>query len=211
MRFVVVGAFVLGVLPTSGAELLFAQTGKTDAGVSASTRKPVRINSAPLKAWLAHAKHQKDSGKLDLSVSRAITVEADRADDGTLSNAVISGASASEPQFRELAQVFVTALNDSHALSFLQDVSRVRMTFALDGERFSSDVTSATPSLQRAEEMVRGYRAMINVARLMQRGSDRAVVLNNMKISSSGKQLVMSLVMSREQVGNLLLKQITPN
>jgi hypothetical protein len=211
VRLVVVGAFVLGVLPMTGGELLFAQTRKTDAGVSASTKKPVRVSSAPLKAWLQRARLQKDQGKLDLSRPRSITVEADRAEDGTLSNAVISGPSSNDAEFRNLAHDFVSALNQSHALSILQDVSRVRMAFSLDGERFTSDTASEAPSAQRAEELARGYRAMINVARLMKRGTDETAVLNNMKISSSGKQLVMRLDMSRQQMGNILLKQITPN
>ena len=207
VRFVVIGAFVFGVLPAPGGALLFAQPQK--AGANAN--KAPRVNAAPLRAWLAQAKRQKDSGKLDLAGPRAVTIEADRAEDGTLSNAVITGPSARDPQMRKLAQDFVAALNQSRALGFLQDVSHVRMNFALDGERFKTDSASDAPSAQRAEEMARGYRAMVNVARLMRRGTDEAAVLNNMKFSSNGKQLLMSLDMPREQMGNLLLKQITPN
>lgn len=213
VRFVVIGAFVLGVLPAPGGALLFAQPQHKNGGAAATTEanKPVRINAAPLRAWLAQAKRQKDAGKLDLSGPRAVTIEADRAADGTLSNTVITGPSARDPQMRKLAEDFVVALNQSKGLSFLQDVSHVRMNFSLDGERFKADSASDAPSAQRAEEMARGYRAMVNVARLMRRGTDEAVVLNNMKFSSSGKQLLMSLDMPREQMGNLLLKQITPN
>ena len=207
VRFVVIGAFVFGVLPAPGGALLFAQPQK--AGANAN--KAPRVNAAPLRAWLAQAKRQKDAGKLDLSSPRALTIEADRAEDGTLSNAVITGPSARDPQMRKLAQDFVAALNQSRALGFLQDVSHVRMNFALDGERFKTDSASDAPTAQRAEEMARGYRAMVNVARLMRRGTDEAAVLNNMKFSSNGKQLLMSLDMPREQMGNILLKQITPN
>ena len=217
VRFVVIGAFVLGVLPVPGGALLFAQpqqqqkNGGVGAGTNAPRKKPARINAAPLRAWLAQAKRQKEAGKLDLSSPRAVTIEADRAEDGTLSNAVITGPSARDPQFRRLAEEFVAALNQSKGLSFLQDVSHVRMNFALDGERFKTDSASDAPTAERAEEMARGYRAMVNFARLVRRGSDEAAVLNNMKFSSNGKQLIMSLDMPREQMGNILLKQITPN
>ncbi len=207
VRFVVIGAFVFGVLPAPGGALLFAQPQKAATNVN----KAPRVNAAPLRAWLAQAKRQKDAGRLDLAGPRAVTIEAARAEDGTLSNAVITGPSARDPQMRKLAQDFVAALNQSRALGFLQDVSHVRMNFALDGERFKTDSASDAPTAQRAEEMARGYRAMINVARLVRRGTDEAAVLNNMKFSSNGKQLLMSLDMPREQMGNLLLKQITPN
>lgn len=209
VRFVVVGAFVLGVLHAPDGALVFAQPQK--ASPNASAGKPVRINSAPLKTWLARARQQKEAGKLDLSAPHSVQIEADRAADGTLSNAVITGPSARDPRFRKLAQEFVAALNESKGLSFLQDVSHVRMSFSLDRERFQADTASDAPSAARAEELARGYRSMINIGRLMRRGTADAVVLNNMKVSASGKQLLMTLDMSREQMGNLLLKQITPN
>ena len=85
------------------------------------------------------------------------------------------------------------------------------MTFTLDGGRFRAETYSDTPSEQRAEEMARGYRMLVNFARIAKRGTDEGAVLNNMKISSSGKQLLMNLDMPREQMGNILLRQITPH
>src|SRR3712207_9182216 len=93
-------------------------------------------------------------------------------------------------------------------LQALDTVSHVRMTFSLDAETFSLRTASDTPSEARAEEMARGYRVMVNLGRLARRGTDEGAVLNNMKISSSGKQLVMNLDMPREQMGNILLRQI---
>ena len=85
------------------------------------------------------------------------------------------------------------------------------MNFALDTERFRAETASAAPSEARAAEMARGYRVFVNAGRLMRRGTDEGAVLNNMKVSASGKQLLMNLDMPREQLGNILLRQITPN
>jgi hypothetical protein len=206
-RAAFVGAFVLGVLPSAGGARALGQ--KTGPGAAAA--KPARINMAPFRAFLGRSKRLMDQGKLDLSKRRALTVEADRADDGTLSNHSITGESAADAHFRAVAQDFVNSLSESRALQPLEGVSRVQMTFTLDGERFTAATASETPSEARAEEMARGYRMMLNVARMMRRGTPEAPVLNNMKISSSGKQLVMNLDTTREAMGNLLLKQVTPN
>jgi len=206
-RAAVLGAVVLGVLPAGAGRAAFAQ----QAGVSAGVKKPARINMAPFRAFLARSRRLKEQGKLDLSKRQTITVEADRAEDGALSNASITGESAANPHFRAVAQDFVESLSESRALQPLEGVSRVRMTFTLDGERFSAHTASETPTEARAEEMARGYRVMLNLARMMRRGTPEAPVLNNMKISASGKQLVMNLDTTREAMGNLLLKQITPN
>ena len=212
-RFVVVGAFVLGVLPAPGGALvLFAQSQKSaGAGVSARAAAPGKVSLAPLRAFLARSKRLNEQGKLDLSKPRTITVEGDRQEDGTLTNVQITGDSSSDPNFRRAAQDFVTALNESRALQLLETVSHVRMTFGLDASRFTVQSAHDTPTEARAAEMARGYRVMVNVGRMAKRGTDEGALLSGLKISSNGKQLLMNLDMPREQMGNILHRQITPN
>ena len=59
--------------------------------------------------------------------------------------------------------------------------------------------------------MARGYRVLVNAGRLVRRGTDEGALLNRTKVSSNGKQLLMTFDMPREQLGNILLRQITPN
>ncbi len=138
-------------------------------------------------------------------------MEGDRQEDGTLTGVQITGESAADPTMRAVAQDFVASMNDSHALAFLSEVSRVRMTFTLDGERIKAHTATDAPSEARAEEMARGYRMLVNAGRLMKRGTDEGALLSGMKVSASGKQLLMNLDMPREQMGNILMRQITPN
>ncbi|MET0645596.1 MAG: hypothetical protein ABW208_03185 [Pyrinomonadaceae bacterium] len=222
-RFAVLGAFVLGVAPGGWAAL--AQARRGDGGVAATTDSGVKktakaeapkaegtkVNVKPIKAFLARSKKLHEAGKLDLSKPRSIAVVGDRQQDGTLTNVQITGDSASDPALRAVAQDFVTSVNDSHALAFLSDVSRMTMTFTLDGERFKAVTASDAPTEARAEEMARGYRMLLNVGRLAKRGTDEGALMSGMKVSANGKQLLMNLDMPREQMGNILLRQITPN
>jgi hypothetical protein len=245
VRFAMLGAFFLGVLPSAhealaqeqpqastGSVTVTATAGKGCGGGTAEenrggatvrpvragttdktdkTTAPAKISTVPFKGFLARARKLADEGKLDLSKRQTITIEGERREDGSLANPVITGESASNPHFRRTAQEFVAALGESRVLQPLEGVSRVSMTFTLDGERFNATTASETPDAARAEEMARGYRVMVNVARLMRRGTPEAAVINGMKVSSSGKQLLMTLDTTREAMGNLLLKQITPN
>ncbi|HKG16005.1 MAG TPA: hypothetical protein VKB12_21975 [Pyrinomonadaceae bacterium] len=212
-RFAFVGAFVLGVLPASAEVLAQAQKAVADAGASKSAAKAEagKVDMGPIKAFLTRARRANEQGKLDLSKPQTITVEGDRQADGTLTNVSITGESASNAEFRKVAEDFVSSLNESRALAFLNDVSHVRMNFALDAARFRVESASDAPSETRAAEMARGYRVLVNAGRLVRRGTDAGAVLNNMKVSASGKQLLMNLDMPREQLGNILLRQITPN
>jgi hypothetical protein len=228
-RFAVLGAFVLGVAPGGWAALAQARGGRgsapaaTDSGVKKTVKSEApkagapekaegtKVNVRPIKAFLARSKKLHEDGKLDLSKPHSIVVVGDRQADGTLTNVQITGESTSDPALRAVAQDFVNSVNDSHALAFLSDVSRMTMTFTLDGERFKALTTSDVPSEARAEELARGYRMFINVGRLARRGTDEGALLNGMKVSASGKQLLMNLDMPREQMGNIMLRQITPN
>lgn len=222
-RFAVLGAFVLGIAPGGWAAL--AQARKTGSGAAAATDSGVkktakteapksentRVNVKPIKAFLARSKKLHEDGKLDLSKPQSILVVGERQQDGTLTNVQITGESANDPALRAVAQDFVASINDSHGLAFLSDVSRVSMTFTLDGERFKALTASDAPTEARAEEMARGYRMLLNVGRLAKRGTDEGALMSGMKVSASGKQLLMNLDMPREQMGNILLRQITPN
>ena len=228
-RFAVLGAFVLGFVP--GGRAALAQARKAGGGATpeaattgvkktAKTETPkaekpksenTKVDVKPIKAFLGRSRRLHEQGKLDLSKPQTIVVEGDRQNDGTLTGVQITGESASDPALRAVAQDFVTSINDSHALAFLSEVSRVRMTFTLDGERFKALTTLDAPSEPRAEELARGYRMFINAGRLMKRGTDEGALLSGMKVSASGKQLLMNLDMPREQMGNILIRQITPN
>jgi pyruvate/2-oxoglutarate dehydrogenase complex dihydrolipoamide acyltransferase (E2) component len=232
-RFAVLGAFVLGFVPGGRAALAQARkaagsapeaasgvkkTSKTETpkaapAAKAEAAKPesAKVDVKPIKAFLARSRRLHADGKLDLSKPQTIVVEGDRQEDGTLMGVQITGESTADPAMRAVAQDFVASVNDSHALAILSDVSRVRMTFTLDGERFKALTTSDAPSEARADEMARNYRMLINAGRLMKRGTDEGALLSGMKVSASGKQLLMNLDMPREQMGNILLRQITPN
>ncbi|MCA1620786.1 MAG: hypothetical protein LC795_16055 [Acidobacteria bacterium] len=228
-RFAVLGAFVLGLVPGGRAALAQARkaggrvaasdagvkkTSKTEApkaGAEKAKAENTKVDVKPIKAFLARSRRLHEQGKLDLSKPQSVVVEGDRREDGTLTGVRITGDATADPVMSAVARDFVASLNDSHALVFLSDVSRVRMTFTLDGERFKTLTTSDAPSEARADEMARGYRMLINAGRLMKRGTDEGALLSGMKVSASGKQLVMNLDMPREQMGNILLRQITPN
>jgi hypothetical protein len=217
-RFAVVGAFVLGLLPAPAEVLAQAQKAGAVADVGASKTAPgavraegSKVNLGPIKAFLARARRLNDQGRLDLSKPKVLTVEGDRQQDGTLTNVSITGESTSDADFKRLAQDFVSSLNESRALGFLNDVSHVRMAFTLDGERFQAETAAEAPSVERAADMARGYRVLINAGRLVKRGTDEGALLNRTKVSSNGKQLLMTFDMPREQLGNILLRQITPN
>jgi hypothetical protein len=59
--------------------------------------------------------------------------------------------------------------------------------------------------------MAAGYGGLLAFARIRERERPSGVVWNRMGFKSDGKQFAVTLEMSREEAGQLLLQLITPN
>ena len=199
----VVGSLVL-------CAVIGSLTATAPTAAHAQNGKGPRVNTAPLRDLLAKARRmQPYGGLLDPVETFEMTVEAERASDGTLSNARISTTPALGAGLHALAEEFVTALSDSRLLHVFDDARQLQLNIRLDQQTLAGSLAFEAATPERAAELARGYNVLLTLGRL--RGGPREVVLNNMTVSSSGKQLSMRLEMSREAAGNLLQKLLPPN
>lgn len=203
VRCLVLGAAALSLLPASSVAR--AQDG-APASSSAPAASPQKINALPLRQLLVKFRElleRKES-------SGEASVEADLGEDGSLTNVWVGGTA--DRDFLRFADEAARAINDSRVLSvFAKDARHVRMRLRLGPEQVEAFAALDTISAERANELAKGYGGMLWVAR--QRAADRPTfpVWNSVRLSANGKQLVIQLEMPREQVGNLLHQQITPN
>ena len=138
-----------------------------------------------------------------------MTAEATR-DDGTLTNVQMSGP-AGDPVHRELATEVVAAISQSRLLRFLEGVPQLRLKFVLDQQRLAITSSAEVASEDRARQMANGYGGLLALARMRERERPSGVVWNHMGFRADGKQFAVTLDMSREKAGQLLLQLITPN
>lgn len=232
LRYAVLGAVALSILPASAAASLPAhapqdgaksqggvgpkqsaeQTQREEAGrKDVHVKLPPKIDTRPFKDLLLKGKELYDRGELDLSRTVELTVEADRNEDGTLANVALTGSAAGDPALKELTADAVAALSESRVFSVLEGPGRVRMGLLLDGQRFRAVLVAELDTVQRAEQTANVYGLGITAMRFKKSGTDEGQVWKNMTASASGKQLALKLEMTRAEAGNLLLKQITPN
>jgi hypothetical protein len=209
----------------AGSLVLYAVLGTMSLGIAAQksgaqpqevndTRQGVRIRRIdphPFHELLAQGRRMHERGEIKLTDRIELNIEADRNDDGTLSNVSIRQLASQNESLDRLARGFVDALNASRALEVLEETRHLRVAFRLDESKMSVRVLSEAVSAERASQLAQGYGGLVVLGRIAKRGMDEGVVYNNMTVSSSGKQLVFKLEMSRAALGNLLLKQITPN
>ena len=232
LRYAVLGAVALSILPAPSAALpAGAPQDKTGARADsepqraprrgaaqetafaqegAAVKRPPRVNTQPFKDLLLRAKRLYDAGQLDLGRTIELSAEADRADDGTLTNVRMSGP-AGDPVHRELATEVVAAISRSHLLQFLEGVPHLRLKFILDQQRLAITSSAEVASEERASQMAAGYGTLLAVARIRERARPSGIVWNRMGFKADGKQFAVTLEMSREEAGQLLLQLITPN
>lgn len=164
------------------------------------------INTRPFTDLLQKGKDMKDAGEIDLTGTLEMTVEADRRDDGTLTNVEVTGGSASNAKLKELAKAFIQALSDSKALAALVDTRHLHMQLTLDDKQVNVRIVTEMESPELAEKRANGYRGAIMLGAFAKKGKDEEAIFRNLRVSVDKKQVGLTLNMPRKAASELLSK-----
>lgn len=168
------------------------------------------VNLRLFRPLLSRARRLYDAGAFDLTRPIEVSIEGEVDELGVLRAEEVR-CSPGDANLRGLADEFVRQLNGSGVLQQLEGVRRLALTFKLDSERLSVQSLAEAESAPRAARMADTYNSLLAFGRLLKGGSRAGAVLNNMKVSASGKQLALRLEMSRAAAGNLLFRRIPPH
>jgi hypothetical protein len=168
-----------------------------------------KINKRPLKDWLAHANDLKTNGKLDLSGTVSLVIVAQRDKKGRLHNAKVQSKSG-DAALVAVAKDLVSAISDSNVLYFLEDSGEgeVRFDVMMNQSVVTASVAAEVDSVERAQKLASTYGMMLLGGKIARSGKDEAVIYQNTRTSSSGKQVVVKFSMSRQTAGEMLKKQL---
>lgn len=169
---------------------------------------PPKINPRPFNDALVKWSREHESGRLNLNGTISVTLEADRNEDGTLTNMVMTGGSASDPVLKELAKDVVTTLSASRVLEFLQGAKRLKLRLVLNRQKLNIDVNTEMDSAERASSMAEVYGLGIIGMRWKKGGTDEGQVWKNTRVTAKDKAIVVTFDMPRETAGSLLAKQV---
>jgi hypothetical protein len=176
-----------------------------EAAAQNNVKRPKAINKRPFVDLLAKAKLMKERGEINLNGIVEMTVEADRAPDGKLSNVVVTQKNG-DPKLEELANDLIAALSDSGALDFLDGMSHLTFTLKLDQTDVAVTATTEMQTDMVAWMAAKGYDKFREQAVESKSGHDEAIIWKNMKVTSNGKQIILSFNMPRAEAGTMLAK-----
>lgn len=178
------------------------------------------VNTRPLKDWLARANEMKEKGQLDLGSTVEITIAATLTPNCKLAEPKLVQRSG-DARLIDVAKDMVSAIGDSGMLSFLRDPKKIKdpselrcdeiplqLSLKLDQDEISARVESQADSPDRAAQMADGYTRLLGIGQLLKRGRDEELLYKSTKITSEGKQIVVSFSMPRQTAGEMLKKQL---
>lgn len=168
-----------------------------------------KINKRPLKDWLAQANELKTKGELDLSGTVELVIVARRDLKGKLHNPQVVKKSG-DPKLVAVAKELVGAINDSNVLYFLEGSGegQVRFLVKMDQALVAATVESEVDSPEQAQKMASGYGVLLLLGKTARKGKDEAIIYQNTRISSRGRQVVVNFSMPRQAAGDMLKKQL---
>lgn len=177
----------------------------------AGAEKFPTINTKPFTDLLKQGKEMRDAKEIDLSVTLEMEVEADREDDGRLSNINVTGAAASNPKLYQLAKDFVAAIGDSKLLAALKGTKHLKMHIKLDDKEVAVRVLTEMASESEATTMASGYNGLLFLGALSKKGKDEEALFKSVQVAAEAKQIVLTFNMPRSKASDLLSKLIKKN
>lgn len=169
--------------------------------------RPPEVNTKPFEDIAQRGKELIDQGKLDLKNSTLdVTATAERDDDGTFKqeSVNIKWNSASDANTADLAQQLVSAFSQSKVLSTLKGAKGVQMALKLDQQNVSVKLASEFPSDDAASKYAITYALFVVAERNHKKGTEEGELFNNLKVSTDGKQLVLTFEMTKDAAGKLI-------
>jgi len=168
-------------------------------------KRPKEINTRPFTDLLVAAKKLKDQKKLNLDGQIELTVEADRDDQGKLTNAKVTDKRG-DKTLESVALDFVAALSDSGVLDFLEGTKHLKVTVKLDNENVEVVASTEVDTEDRARQLERTFGGMIVLGRIVKHGKDEEVYYNHTQVSSNEKEVSVKFAMPRAEMGAMLSK-----
>ncbi|HEY0100962.1 MAG TPA: hypothetical protein VGB76_18700 [Pyrinomonadaceae bacterium] len=177
----------------------------------ANVEKFPTINTKPLTDLLKQGKTMRDAKEIDLSGTLEMEVEANRQEDGRLTDVEVTGAAASNPKLLQLAKDFIAAISDSKLLAALKGTNHIKMHVKLDGKEVAVRVLTEMRSESEATTMASGYNGLLFLGAMSKKGKDEEVLFKSVQIAAENKQIVLTFNMPRAAAGDLLSRLIKKN
>jgi len=173
------------------------------------------LNRQVLKDFAKYAEDQKNAGKLDLDKPFEVVIEAELDQNAKLVNARFTKKSG-DPNLIDLFARMVATLNDSGFLVYLKPISKdnpnatVKFTIKQGETEVLASVESEASSSDSARVLAKALNAALVFGAGSRAGKDEEVLMRNTNATPDGKKVVVNFSMPRQNLVDMIKKQMEP-
>lgn len=174
-----------------------------------------QLNRQVLKDFAKYAEDQKNAGKLDLDKPFEIVIEAELDKNAKLVNPRFTKKTG-DPNLVDLFGRMVAALNDSGFLIYLKPLSKdnpnatVKFTIKQGETEVLASVESEASSSDSARVLAKALNAALVFGAGSRAGKDEEVLMRNTNATPDGKKVVVNFSMPRQNLVDMIKKQLEP-
>jgi hypothetical protein len=174
-----------------------------------------QLNRQVLKDFAKYAEDQKNAGKLDLDKPFEVVIEAELDNNAKLVNPRFTKKSG-DPNLIDLFGRMVSALNDSGFLIYLKPISKdnpnatVKFTIKQGETEVLASVESEASSSDSARVLAKALNAALVFGAGSRAGKDEEVLMKNTNATPDGKKIVVNFSMPRQNLVDMIKKQLEP-
>jgi hypothetical protein len=188
---------------------------KTAAENNLELPEETQLNRQVLKDFAKYAEDQKKAGKLDLDKPFEVVIEAELDNNAKLVNPRFTKKSGDE-NLVDLFARMVAALNDSGFLVYLKPISKdnpnatVKFTIKQGETEVLASVESEASSSDSARVLAKALNAALVFGAGSRAGKDEEVLMRNTNATPDGKKVVVNFSMPRQNLVDMIKKQMEP-
>ena len=174
-----------------------------------------QLNRQVLKDFAKYAEDQKNAGKLDLDKPFEVVIEAELDKNAKLVNPRFTKKTG-DPNLIDLFGRMVSALNDSGFLIYLKPISHdnpnatVKFTIKQGETEVLASVESEASSSDSARVLAKALNAALVFGAGSRAGKDEEVLMKNTNATPDGKKIVVNFSMPRQNLVDMIKKQLEP-
>jgi hypothetical protein len=174
-----------------------------------------QLNRQVLKDFAKYAEDQKKAGKLDLDKPFEVVIEAELDQNAKLVNPRFTKKDG-DPNLIDLFARMVAALNDSGFLVYLKPISKdnpnatVKFTIKQGETEVLASVESEASSPDSARVLAKALNAALVFGAGSRAGKDEEVLMRNTNATPDGKKVVVNFSMPRQNLVDMIKKQMEP-
>ncbi len=187
------------------------------ADLSVFAQTEITINKHLLQDFAENVKGKVDAKEIDLNAEFSVELEGVLSKDGHFDiKQTKFTKSDGDKQIVDIAKNAIEAVGDSGWLGYLRNlgIEKIKVSLSQDKQDFRAIISSEQPNQNKANTISSSFRALISLALLMDKtsdkklGADEKLLLSNSKVTSEGNNFILKIEIPKVSFQEMISRKL---